>query len=138
MVVTGSGGRPLACAGGMDGRPLAMRARPLHGPPQPVRVPPSGTAMLSGLSRSRRSIALLPPPASHTLSPQSYFAFNPYTPPPPPTPPHPRHLGLGSYGEWEEAKRLEWLTAELRGKRPLIPPSMPFSADAKEVMDTLK
>lgn len=49
-----------------------------------------------------------------------------------------QHLGLGSYGEWEESKRLEWLTAELRGKRPLIPPSMPFSPDAKEVVDTLK
>lgn len=25
-----------------------------------------------------------------------------------------------------------------QGKRPLIPPSMPFSPDAKEVIDTLK
>lgn len=56
----------------------------------------------------------------------------------PRTHPPRRHLGLGSYGEWEEARRLEWLTAELRGKRPLIPPTMPFSPDAKEVMDTLK
>lgn len=26
----------------------------------------------------------------------------------------------------------------LQGRRPLIPPSMPFSPEAKEVMDTLK
>lgn len=49
-----------------------------------------------------------------------------------------QYLGLGSFGEWEEDKRMEWLTQELGGKRPLIPPSMPFSPDAKEVMDTLK
>lgn len=62
---------------------------------------------------------------------------------PAPTPPHcplptRRHLGLGSYGQWDEDKRLAFLTAELSGKRPLIPPSMPFSPDAQEVMDTLK
>ncbi|KAL4519094.1 hypothetical protein Ndes2526A_g00199 [Nannochloris sp. 'desiccata'] len=48
------------------------------------------------------------------------------------------HLGLGSYNEWDEEKRLEWLVAELEGRRPLIPPAMPFSEDAKEVLDTLK
>jgi phosphoenolpyruvate carboxylase len=48
------------------------------------------------------------------------------------------HLGLGSYNEWDEEKRLEWLVTELEGRRPLIPPAMPFSGDAKEVLDTLK
>ncbi|KAI7840424.1 hypothetical protein COHA_005854 [Chlorella ohadii] len=48
------------------------------------------------------------------------------------------HLGLGSYGEWPEEQRLQFLTEELQGRRPLIPPSMPFSPEAKEVMDTLK
>ncbi|PRW39191.1 phosphoenolpyruvate carboxylase 4 [Chlorella sorokiniana] len=48
------------------------------------------------------------------------------------------HLGLGNYGEWPEEQRLQFLTEELQGRRPLIPPSMPFSPDAKEVMDTLK
>ena len=60
----------------------------------------------------------------------------------PRSPPHPpcprRHLGLGSFGEWSEAKRLEFLSAELASKRPLIPPAMPFSPDAQEVIDTLK
>ena len=48
------------------------------------------------------------------------------------------HLGLGSYNEWDEEKRLEWLVTELEGRRPLIPPAMPFSEEAKEVLDTLK
>ncbi len=49
-----------------------------------------------------------------------------------------RYLGLGSYAEWDEEARLAFLEAELGGKRPLIPPSMPFSPDAREVMDTLR
>lgn len=48
------------------------------------------------------------------------------------------HLGLGAYNEWDEKKRLEWLVGELEGRRPLIPPAMPFSEGAKEVLDTLK
>ena len=48
------------------------------------------------------------------------------------------HLGLGSYNEWDEDKRLEWLVTELEGRRPLIPPNMPFSPEAQEVIDTLK
>lgn len=54
-----------------------------------------------------------------------------------PSLPH-RYLGLGSYCEWEEEKRLAFLTAELGSKRPLVPPSMPFTPDAQEVVDTLK
>lgn len=49
-----------------------------------------------------------------------------------------RHLGLGSYAEWDEDKRLAFLSEELGGRRPLIPPAMPFSPDCKEVMETLK
>ncbi|KAL4853378.1 Phosphoenolpyruvate carboxylase 2 [Chlorella vulgaris] len=48
------------------------------------------------------------------------------------------HLGLGSYAEWDEDKRLAFLSEELGGRRPLIPPAMPFSPDCKEVMETLK
>lgn len=48
------------------------------------------------------------------------------------------HLGMGSYNEWEEDQRLEWLVTELEGRRPLIPPTMPFSPEAQEVIDTLK
>jgi hypothetical protein len=53
-------------------------------------------------------------------------------------PPARRHLGLGSYAEWDEDKRLAFLAEELGGRRPLIPPAMPFSPDCKEVMETLK
>jgi len=38
-----------------------------------------------------------------------------------------KYLGLGSYGEWDEDKRVEFLVKELSGKRPLIPPDMPAS-----------
>jgi phosphoenolpyruvate carboxylase len=37
------------------------------------------------------------------------------------------YLGLGSYAQWDEEKRVEFLRAELRSKRPLIPRN--FSAD---------
>ena len=57
---------------------------------------------------------------------------------PPAHPPRCRHLGLGSYAEWDEDARLAFLTTELQGRRPLIPPAMPFSPDAQEVVDTLK
>ena len=32
------------------------------------------------------------------------------------------YLGLGSYKEWDEDKRISFLLAELTGKRPLLPP----------------
>ncbi len=47
-----------------------------------------------------------------------------------------RHLGLGSYAEWPEAKRAEFLVAELSSKRPLIPHDLPASDDVREVLDT--
>lgn len=31
---------------------------------------------------------------------------------------------MGVYSEWDEDKKLEFLTRELKGKRPLIPPSI--------------
>ena len=31
-----------------------------------------------------------------------------------------QHLGIGSYQEWDEDKRLKWLAEELAGKRPLF------------------
>jgi phosphoenolpyruvate carboxylase len=37
------------------------------------------------------------------------------------------YLGLGSYEEWDEEKRVEFLVRELSGKRPLIPADMPAS-----------
>lgn len=47
-----------------------------------------------------------------------------------------RHLDMGTYSEWNEEKKLEFLTKELKGKRPLVPPSIEFSNDVKEVWDT--
>lgn len=32
------------------------------------------------------------------------------------------YLGLGSYKEWDEQKRTDFLLNELTGKRPLLPP----------------
>ncbi|KAK6921806.1 Phosphoenolpyruvate carboxylase, partial [Dillenia turbinata] len=31
------------------------------------------------------------------------------------------YLDMGTYSEWDEEKKLEFLTRELKGKRPLIP-----------------
>lgn len=35
-----------------------------------------------------------------------------------------QYLDMGKYSEWDEDKRLEFLTKELKGKRPLVPPSI--------------
>lgn len=35
-----------------------------------------------------------------------------------------RYLDMGIYSEWDEAKKLEFLTKELKGKRPLVPPTI--------------
>lgn len=34
------------------------------------------------------------------------------------------YLGMGKYSEWDEAKKLEFLSRELKGKRPLVPPTI--------------
>nr|GEW93240.1 phosphoenolpyruvate carboxylase 4 [Tanacetum cinerariifolium] len=48
------------------------------------------------------------------------------------------YLGMGKYSEWDEAKKLEFLAKELKGKRPLIPPTIEVSAEVKEVLDTFR
>ncbi|KAK4846490.1 hypothetical protein QYF36_017984 [Acer negundo] len=48
-----------------------------------------------------------------------------------------KHLGIGSYREWSEEKRQEWLLSELRGKRPLIGPDLPKTEEIADVLDTL-
>ncbi len=40
---------------------------------------------------------------------------------------------MGSYAEWDEEKRIDFLTRELEGKRPLVPPAMPMTNDVREV-----
>jgi phosphoenolpyruvate carboxylase len=47
-------------------------------------------------------------------------------------------LGLGSYGEWDEEKRLAFLTDVLNNKRPLIPRSFDMNPKAKNVLDTFE
>ena len=43
-----------------------------------------------------------------------------------------RYLGIGSYAEWDEARRLEFLVKELNSKRPLITSSFPAPGDGAE------
>lgn len=38
------------------------------------------------------------------------------------------YLDLGVYSEWDEEKKLDFLTRELKGKRPLVPPYIEVSA----------
>ncbi|KAI5353024.1 PREDICTED: phosphoenolpyruvate [Prunus dulcis] len=49
-----------------------------------------------------------------------------------------KYLEMGTYSEWEEEKKLEFLARELKGKRPLVPPSMEVSPDIREVLDTFR
>ncbi|XP_062163584.1 phosphoenolpyruvate carboxylase 4 [Alnus glutinosa] len=49
-----------------------------------------------------------------------------------------RYLDMGTYSEWDEGKKLEFLTRELKGKRPLVPASIEVAADVKEVLDTFR
>ncbi|KAJ7296741.1 hypothetical protein O6H91_15G022500 [Diphasiastrum complanatum] len=45
-------------------------------------------------------------------------------------------LEIGTYSQWDEEKKLKFLTTELKGKRPLIPPSLEMSPEVREVLDT--
>ncbi|WP_108446906.1 phosphoenolpyruvate carboxylase [Halomonas denitrificans] len=47
-------------------------------------------------------------------------------------------LGLGHYRDWDEAKRQEFLLAELGSRRPLIPRRWECSAESREVIDTFR
>ncbi|XP_047053158.1 phosphoenolpyruvate carboxylase 4-like [Lolium rigidum] len=48
------------------------------------------------------------------------------------------YLDLGIYSEWDEEKKLDFLTRELKGKRPLVPPYIEVAADVQEVLDTFR
>lgn len=37
------------------------------------------------------------------------------------------YLDLGVFSEWDEEKKLDFLTRELKGKRPLVPPYIQVS-----------
>jgi phosphoenolpyruvate carboxylase len=49
-----------------------------------------------------------------------------------------RALGLGSYVEWDETLRLEFLARELPNPRPLIPPGLSASPAVRDVLDTFR
>ncbi|XP_020577318.1 phosphoenolpyruvate carboxylase 2 [Phalaenopsis equestris] len=48
------------------------------------------------------------------------------------------HLGIGSYRDWSEEQRQEWLLSELSGKRPLFGPDLPKTEEIADVLDTLR
>ncbi|MFV1941770.1 phosphoenolpyruvate carboxylase [Pseudomonas luteola] len=48
------------------------------------------------------------------------------------------YLGLGSYAEWDEARRLTFLETELSNRRPLLAPDYTPSADTAEVLATCR
>ncbi|RVW65088.1 Phosphoenolpyruvate carboxylase 4 [Vitis vinifera] len=48
------------------------------------------------------------------------------------------YLDMGIYSEWDEERKLDFLTRELKGKRPLVPPTIEVVADVKEVLDTFR
>lgn len=47
-----------------------------------------------------------------------------------------QYLGMGSYAEWDEERRQEFLISELNNRRPLISPDLPMSPQVKDVIDT--
>ncbi|KAF7833922.1 phosphoenolpyruvate carboxylase 2 [Senna tora] len=47
-----------------------------------------------------------------------------------------KHLGIGSYREWSEERRQEWLLSELSGKRPLFGPDLPKTDEIADVLET--
>jgi phosphoenolpyruvate carboxylase len=49
-----------------------------------------------------------------------------------------RYLGLGSYAEWTEEQRQEFLIRELESRRPLIPHDLPASAEVRDVLETFR
>uniref|UniRef100_A0A453KLB7 Phosphoenolpyruvate carboxylase n=1 Tax=Aegilops tauschii subsp. strangulata TaxID=200361 RepID=A0A453KLB7_AEGTS len=44
------------------------------------------------------------------------------------------YLGIGSYREWSEERRQEWLLSELNGKRPLFGADLPMTEEVADVM----
>ncbi|XP_058730437.1 phosphoenolpyruvate carboxylase 2-like [Vicia villosa] len=46
------------------------------------------------------------------------------------------HLEIGSYREWSEKRRQEWLLSELSGKRPLFGADLPKTEEISDVLDT--
>ncbi|KAF9677294.1 hypothetical protein SADUNF_Sadunf08G0093000 [Salix dunnii] len=49
-----------------------------------------------------------------------------------------KYLDMGMYSEWDEEKKLEFLTRELKSKRPLVPSTIQVTPDVKEVLETFR
>jgi phosphoenolpyruvate carboxylase len=49
-----------------------------------------------------------------------------------------RALGLGSYAEWSEQERQDFLIRQLEGRRPLIPRDLACDAAVQDVLDTFR
>eukprot|EP00249_Psilotum_nudum_P025001 c29345_g1_i1 orf=511-3756(-) len=47
-------------------------------------------------------------------------------------------LEIGTYSQWDEEKKLHFLTMELKGKRPLVPPTIKVSSEVREVLNTFR
>jgi phosphoenolpyruvate carboxylase len=47
-------------------------------------------------------------------------------------------LGLGPYGEWDEAARIAFLLRELSSRRPLIPADLDTSPEVRDVLETFR
>lgn len=45
-------------------------------------------------------------------------------------------LGLGAYGQWDEAQRQAFLIRELQGRRPLVPRDLECSPEVRDVLQT--
>ncbi len=48
------------------------------------------------------------------------------------------YLEVGSYREWDEERRIEFLLEELQNKRPLLPQDVELSDDSMEVINTCR
>jgi len=50
-----------------------------------------------------------------------------------------QHMGIGTFSDWDEGKRVEWLTKELIDTRPLFRHgTLSCSSDVQEVLDTFR
>ncbi|MEW5303367.1 MAG: hypothetical protein WDW36_006068 [Sanguina aurantia] len=48
------------------------------------------------------------------------------------------YLGYGGYASWSEQERMDFLTKELQGRRPLVPSDMPMTPEVREALDTFR
>lgn len=49
-----------------------------------------------------------------------------------------QYLDLGSFREWHEEQRQEWLLSQLQGKRPLLARDLPATEEIQDVLNTFR